>query len=127
MTDDDRGSATVWTVSLLLVLVVIGTAALTAAGVLVAHARAVTAADLAALAGAAAIQSGASEATACEQARRIAVDNGAQSLSCVVSGDVVDFVAEVPIRGATSLVGPARAAGRAGPTGQPGGHPLGEP
>jgi secretion/DNA translocation related TadE-like protein len=115
VTGDDRGSATIWTVSVLLVLVTIGTAAMLVASALHAHARAVTAADLAALAAAAAVQAGESGARACGHAGRVAAGNGARLVSCVVSGDIADVVAEVPIRGAAARAGPARAAARAGP------------
>jgi secretion/DNA translocation related TadE-like protein len=116
VTRDDRGSATIWTLGLLLVVLTVGAAALAVASVLHAHARAVTAADLAAFTAAAAIQAGESGPGSCQQGRRVAAGNGARLVSCVVRGDIVDVVTEVPVRGVAAGVGPARAAARAGPS-----------
>lgn len=115
MTGDDQGSASIWTLSLLLVLLILGGAAVAVTAVLSAHARAVTAADLAAIAAANEVQQGEGEATACRRAARVASGNGARLVACRVAGEIVDVVAEVVVRGIGARAGPARASARAGP------------
>jgi secretion/DNA translocation related TadE-like protein len=79
----ERGSATLFAVAVIGVLVLVG-AALGVAGAMVhAHRVAQSAADLAALAGA---QSGARGGDACSAASTIAEANGATIDSCVVDG-----------------------------------------
>jgi secretion/DNA translocation related TadE-like protein len=74
------------------VVVTLGVAAMVVAGYLVGHHQARSAADLAALSGAAAYSRG---EDACDQARRIARQNGAQVTSCTRVGDEIDFVVTV--------------------------------
>ena len=88
----ERGSATVLMAAIMGVVVTLSAAALVIAGYLVGHHRARSAADLAALSGAAAHARG---EDACEQARRIARQNGAKVTSCTRVGDEIDFVVTV--------------------------------
>jgi secretion/DNA translocation related TadE-like protein len=74
------------------VVVALCAAAMVIAGYLVGHHRARAAADLAALSGAVAHVRG---EDACEQARRIAPQNGARVTGCTRVGDNVDFVVTV--------------------------------
>jgi secretion/DNA translocation related TadE-like protein len=95
----ERGSATVLMAAVMGVVVTLGAAAMVIAGYLVGHHRARSAADLAALSGAAAHAHG---EDACDQARRIAAQNGANVTSCARAGDDIDFVitvrTTVPVR-----------------------------
>jgi len=112
----DRGSATVWVVSLITVVLVVGGAVLALAGVLVQHTRAVTAADLAALAAAAAIQMPAGRAGApCAVAASVAARNGGRLSTCTATGEVVDVSVTVEFRGLLGRRATATASARAGP------------
>ncbi|HEV2927931.1 MAG TPA: Rv3654c family TadE-like protein [Propionibacteriaceae bacterium] len=95
----ERGSATVLMAAIMGVVVTLGAAAMVIAGYLVGHHRARSAADLAALSGAAAYSRG---DDACDQARRIAPPNRAEVTSCARTGDDIDFVitvrTTVPVR-----------------------------
>ena len=106
------------------VLVSFGFGCAGAGSVVVAHRRAQAAADLAALAGAAALGRG---VDACATARSIAGRNGAHLFSCVLRGD--DVLVEVRTRTVPLLgrryVLPARA--RAGPASSGGVTPRGLP
>jgi secretion/DNA translocation related TadE-like protein len=110
---------TVATVAVLgvLVLVLVGGAAV-ASAVSAAH-RARSAADLGALAGAAALEAGAGPREACVRADALVASNGARLTGCTASGDgsllVVD---EVPITLRLPGGGPdmATARSRAGPS-----------
>lgn len=77
----DRGSASMLVVVHLSVLLVLTCALAAVGGLVTAHRRAQSAADLAALAGAAALADG---RDACGQARAIASSNGAQLRDCWV-------------------------------------------
>jgi secretion/DNA translocation related TadE-like protein len=79
--------------------------------------RACTAADLAALAGAAAVTGEPGQlASACSVAADIARANGAELKSCSVASEVIDVTVAVPVRGQfSSIVSPATARARAGP------------
>ena len=88
----ERGSATVLMAAVMGVVVTLGAAAMLVAGYLVGHHRARSAADLAALSGAAAYARG---GDACDQAKRIARQNGAEATSCTLVGDEIDFVVTV--------------------------------
>ena len=98
-TGGERGSATVLMAAIMGVVVTLGAAAMVIAGYLVGHHRARSAADLAALSGAVAHARG---EDACDQARRIAPQNGAKVTSCARVGDDIDFVitvrTTVPVR-----------------------------
>jgi secretion/DNA translocation related TadE-like protein len=91
---DDRGSGTVLMGAVMSVVVALAAAASVVAGYLVSHHRARSAADLAALSGAAAYARG---ADACDHARQSARRNGAQVTRCDRVGDPVDFVVTVRV------------------------------
>lgn len=104
----DRGGATVVAcVGVLVLMVITGTVALLAAGQL-ARERAENAADLGALAGAAAVLQGSE--SACSHAESVTAANSAAVAECAVDGVDVRLIVTVDVR-----VGPlsARATGRA--------------
>lgn len=107
-----RGAATVLGVALLGVLLLVAAALGTVGAVFAAHRSAQAAADLAALAGAGALQQG---ADACFAAARVAGDNGAQAVRCTVTGAEVEV--EALVRGPRWLGRSADPVGvaRAGP------------
>ena len=80
---DERGAGTVLAVAMLGLLVTVTLATSGVVGVVAAHRRAQSAADLAALAGAAAVQDG---ADACARAGQIAARNSASLRSCDIDG-----------------------------------------
>ena len=106
-----RGSATVLAVAMLVLLGVAAAVAVGLGGLLVAKRQAAAAADLAALAGAAALQRG---EVGCDAAEATATANHAQVVTCRQDGDVVDL--EVSVL-ASSLPGieVVSARARAGP------------
>lgn len=99
----DRGSATVFAAAISLVLVMAATAAMIVVAVMLASHRAGSAADLAALAAAAAEVSG---GEACPAARINARTNGAEVSSCAVTGDTASFVVAVTVTTTTGLRAP---------------------
>lgn len=108
---DERGAATVVALGLVAVLVFMAAICAGSAAIVVAHRRAQTAADLAALAGAGALQRGADP---CFEAARIAGRHDADVTRCVVDG--LSVVVATAVELAPALGGadvPARA--RAGP------------
>lgn len=109
----DRGSATVLAMGIIAVLLSLTAAGLVLASAMIASHRARTGADLAALAGAAAVIRGEPAAAACGQAREVAQLNGGQLTRCAVSGSAVELVVEV--RAGVHRAGTAVARGRAGP------------
>jgi secretion/DNA translocation related TadE-like protein len=88
----ERGGGSMLMVGVLTVLLMIGVTGVVVAGYLVAAHRVRTAADLAALSGAAAVASG---ADGCPAARSNARSNGARLVECGQVGDAVDFVVTV--------------------------------
>lgn len=82
----ERGAVTSMVVVLTAVLVVLTVAAVAGGRVLVTQRRAAAAADLAALAGAVAVQRGGDP---CDAARRLVARSDARLQRCVVSGDDV--------------------------------------
>ncbi len=88
----DRGSAVPFAVACLGVLLLLGAAMGVVGALVVAHRKAQSAADLAALAGASAVQQGAS---ACAAAGSIATANGAGLTDCSVAGEDVTVVVTV--------------------------------
>lgn len=108
----ERGSATVLALPLLGVLAVATILFGFVAGAVAAQRRAATAADLAALAGAAALQGG---GDGCAEAAAVTVRNDAEVVACVVSGAElrVTVRAETAALFGRSLTVSARA--RAGP------------
>jgi len=94
MMRDERGAASLLVVALLSLLLLLGTALGVVAAMVWAHRTAQSAADLAALAGAAGLQKG---EDACPAASWIAVANHARVASCVVKGEEV--LVEVTVQG----------------------------
>lgn len=91
---DQRGSGTVLMAAIMAVVVTLGATATLVAGYLVSHHQARAAADLAALSGAATYARGEDP---CEEARRVARQNGARATRCSRVGDAVDFVVTVRV------------------------------
>lgn len=111
----DSGSATVWWISLSLVLWFLVHAVLLTSTARLDRDRAATAADLAALAAAARAHEGSH--AACEVARRTAEANGADLDTC----DLVDLTVEVTVSRTTSALSHGvTARSRAGPAHPPG-------
>lgn len=108
---EERGLATLLTTSVILLTLVAGAVSIGLGELVAARAAASSAADLAALAGAAAITDGA--ASACDAARRVATRNAATLTSCQVNGMDVYITVQ---RRAPSIVGAAaRLAGQSAP------------
>ena len=115
---DDTGAA-----SVLAAFLIAAVAAVMAGGALlgsavVARHRAAAAADLAALGAAAALPSG--RETACSTAVSVARSMASTVIGCDVDGLDVLVTAETAPGFGAALVGPATAAARAGPLGEPG-------
>ena len=112
MSSGERGSALPPVVAALGVLLLTGAALGVVSDIVVAHRRAESAADLAALAGAAALQR---QLDPCAAARRIAAVDGATTVRCEISGE--DVVVLVRVRGPRWLGqrGDLEAQARAGP------------
>lgn len=108
----ERGAASVLVLSLVGVVLALTVGALVLASAVVASQKARVAADLGSLAGASAIQDGASAAAACATARQVVRANAAATQSCSSDGSVVDV--RVSVR-AGLWPEPAVARARAGP------------
>ncbi|KRA29802.1 MULTISPECIES: Rv3654c family TadE-like protein [unclassified Nocardioides] len=112
---DQRGAATVLVVAMAGVLLLVGAASGVVAAIVVAHRKAQSAADLAALAGATVLADPGSPGARdpCTAAAEVASANGAELSSCVIEGQ--DVVVEVTVAGPRwlgqdrDLVGAARA------------------
>lgn len=89
----ERGAGTVLAVTLLAVLLLVGSALSVVVAMVRAHRMAESAADLAALAAASAVGRGADP---CSAAARIAAANGGSLATCRPSGREVEVVVEVP-------------------------------
>ena len=113
---DDSGSATVHAAVMIAVLVTVALLAGAAVSVFTAHRKVAAAADLAALAGASALQH---QESACPAAGRIAARNDATLVSCDVSGEVLTVRVSRAVDSVfdTSVTVHARA--RAGPADAP--------
>ena len=110
--DRDRGSATIYAAFALIALTALGVTVSGFTALAAAKHRAAAAADLAALAGAHALQDG---ADACASAANLAARNGAELTDCTVDGRVVTVIARVQ---GPHLLGRAwwfESAARAGP------------
>jgi secretion/DNA translocation related TadE-like protein len=108
----ERGSATVWVITLAGVLALVGAAAVLVGAAVVARHRASAAADLAALA--AAGREVAGDVGPCAAAKEIAAANAAEVTSCTVdAGAVVEVAVRVRVEfgglGVHSATGRARA------------------
>ncbi len=108
---DQSGAATILAVAMMGFLVTVTVAATGVVGVVAAHRRAQSAADLSALAGAAALQDG---GDACRRAGSIAARNGAALRRCEVDDWTVTVVVSRELRLPGSSMELA-ARGRAGP------------
>jgi secretion/DNA translocation related TadE-like protein len=114
---DDRGVATVWAAGAIAVLVSLAVFGLHLGGALIARHHAESAADLAALAGAAQTLPG--EPYACTQGRRVTDRMHVQLISCHLHGwDVLIEVSAQP-PGWLGTLGTATAQARAGPASCP--------
>ena len=109
----DTGSAAPVVLALAAVLVLCGTVATSLAAVAVARQQAASAADLSALAAAAAVLEG--PELACERARALAVEVSAVVTGCRVDGGRVDVVAQVRPSGPLGRLGAASVRAAAGP------------
>ena len=90
----ERGSGSILVLGVTIVVLMFGVAAIGVGGYLVAGHRARSAADLAALSGAADFVAG---RDACDGAKRNARVNGARVVSCSQVGDQLDFVVTVQV------------------------------
>jgi secretion/DNA translocation related TadE-like protein len=118
MQDRDRGSATIWLVALAMVLAVSGSVGTFVAVVAAASARAATAADLGALAGAAALLH--HRGDPCAIAADVVRKNDAVLDRCAVDGVDVRVWARVVLPALDRLrLSPAQARARAGPVERP--------
>lgn len=109
---DESGVASVWALVLIGVLILVADGVCSVVGVVGAHHRAEGAADLAALAGAAAIQQG---ADGCAAAARVAGRNGAELMSCDTAGAVLQVRVEVRTRAVLGRVWALSGTAKAGP------------
>lgn len=110
--DDERGAGSVLAVAMMGLLVMVTVAAAGVVGVIAAHRTAQAAADLAALAGAAALQDG---GDACQQAASVARRNRADLTGCEVQGWNVAVVVTANTARLPGGMLDLRARGRAGP------------
>jgi len=108
----EQGAAAVFGMAMIGLVAVVAMVAVGIGALILAHRRAQSAADLAALAAAVGQQRGAAP---CRAAERVAVANGARLVGCVLNGDV----ATVDVECAALVGGIARMPGqaRAGPAG----------
>jgi secretion/DNA translocation related TadE-like protein len=109
----DRGSATVWLLAIGLVLVAAGLAGAVLGAAHVARHQAQSAADLAALAGAARAVEG--PQVACARAAELVMANGARLTGCTLDGLDLTVTVEVSPAPALDFGRPATATARAGP------------
>lgn len=112
MTRSERGSATLFAVACLAVLLLLGAALGVVAAMVRAHRVAQTAADLSALAGAVAHQQGRG---VCDEAERVAGANGADLTSCRTDGGTVRVTVLVSGPRWLGQTGDLHGAARAGP------------
>lgn len=109
---DERGAAALVAVTLAVALLLCATAGVVAGRLLSDHRRAAAAADLAALAGAAAVQRG---LAGCVHARRVAAANGAVLTHCRVDGQDVRITVRSESARLLGRLVSLRAEARAGP------------
>lgn len=113
----ERGSATVIVLVLAAALITMAVAGAAVGALLVGHRRAASAADLAALGAAAALQRPGPPATAapCVRAEEIGVANGARLTDCAVAGEEVRVHVAVDVAMALGLTWTVSGRARAGP------------
>jgi secretion/DNA translocation related TadE-like protein len=109
----DRGSATIWVLAAGLVLLLAGVSGATVGAAHVARHQAQSAADLAALAGAAHAVEG--SGAACVRAAQIAAANDARVAGCQLNGLDLTVTVEVSPPAIVGAGRPASATARAGP------------
>jgi len=110
--NDERGAATVLAMALAAGLLLVGLGCTWTGAVVAAHRRAQSAADLAALAGAQALQAGEDP---CATASRVAEANRAQTVTCAVAGEVVTVTVRVSAPALAGRTPTVVAEARAGP------------
>lgn len=110
---DTRGSATVVMLGVVASVLTLAISGLFLASAVLASHRARSAADLGALAGAAALMGGQPPAAACGSAAQVATMNHARTEQCIVSGNEVRL--RVVVTAGARGVGVASARSRAGP------------
>lgn len=117
----EHGSAAVLVTVLAGLLVMVAAASTVIAGMLVGHRQAAAAADLAALAGAQALDPAGAGGVgaACGQARVVARANGARLVGCDVMGRDVLVRTSVGVRGLLGLTWDVAGRARAGPPATP--------
>ena len=124
--DRDRGSATIYAITVIAVLAAIALGAAAVGGAVVARHRAMAAADLAALAAADALAHAAADP--CAAAEHIAARHDVDLRSCSTDGLVADVKVGVPVRGVLGFGLVAEMRSRAGPAaGDPGAGRLSGP
>lgn len=106
------GSATVWALGWMGMCAMVGWIGLLLAAVVATHHHLDGSADLASLAGAAALQSG---SDACQAVRRTAADNGVHVIACSVRSSDVLVTVEGSVALPFGLPGRLRSTARAGP------------
>ncbi len=111
---DEGGSATVLGIGLLALLITGALVGATVAGMLVGQRRAASGADMAALAGASALQQGRS---GCGRAVELATANNVRLVGCAARGDVVTVKVITEVTSALGSRWIVRARARAGPVG----------
>jgi secretion/DNA translocation related TadE-like protein len=109
----DRGSASIWTLSVGLLIVSIGATAVLAGSATIARHEAQAAADLGALAGA--VLAVVDPTGACDVAATIVESNNAEFRDCRIDDLDVIVTAAVDVAGAPAGIGPAVGSARAGP------------
>ncbi len=109
----ERGSVSVVMIAVLVVGLVLATAAGRLGGAMIAKGRAETAADAAALAAADSLALGRGSTAAVAAAHETAAHNDATLVRCACAGSVADVVVEVHVSALGPIAGPARAHSRA--------------
>lgn len=109
----ERGSVSVVMIAVLVLGLVLATAAGRLGGAMIAKGRAETAADAAALAAADTLALGRGSTAAVAAARETAGHNDAALVRCSCTGSVADVVVEVRVSALGPIMGPARAHSRA--------------
>lgn len=121
----DGGSASIWILAAMSLVLLAGFVASSVGAACVARHRAESAADLAALAGAARAATG--KPDACARAAAVAVANGGQLVACDVLGADVLVTVSVTPPGLPARFGRARGRARAGPVDMAGSGRVGLP
>lgn len=110
---DEAGSITVFAIIMIAVLGAVAVGVSIVGGLVISQRRTAAAADLAALAGASAMQN---DADGCASARQVARWNGAAVRSCEIRGDVVTLWVEREVHAGFGHTITVSAQARAGPS-----------